>query len=57
MLAPIEDFALGHWMKPTLHIMNHGLQQRSKVSLWNAINSHVHDRLIAVGAHRESEIT
>ena len=49
MLVPTDDFALGHWMKSTLHIINHAPQHRSKISVWNAINLHVRKRLIEVG--------
>ena len=48
MLVPIEDFALGHWKKTTLNIVNHKPQHKSKVSLWNAVNSHIRSRLIDV---------
>ncbi|XP_065217856.1 uncharacterized protein LOC135843772 [Planococcus citri] len=45
-LVPMEDFALGHWMKTTLHIINYIPLSVSKIPLWKAINSHVNARLI-----------
>ena len=45
-LVPTEDFALRHWMITTFHMINYAPQHKSKVSLWNAINSHVHDRIV-----------
>ncbi|XP_065219056.1 uncharacterized protein LOC135844670 [Planococcus citri] len=45
-LVPKEDFALGHWIKTTLHIINYSLQHKSKVHLWELINSHIRFRLI-----------
>ena len=49
MMVPIDDFALGHWMKSTLHMINHIPQHRSRIPVWDAINLHVRERLIEVG--------
>ena len=57
MLAPSEDFALDHWKKTTFHMINYAPQHKSKVAVWNAINSYVHSKSIQVRIRTKNTFT